>query len=283
MASYLATIDVGQWVFNRRTTASGIRIIDAVDPDVAARANPALARQEDMLAFFETQFGEYPFNAAGAIVDDHPGIFFALETQTRPIYSSIFFDFGPGDLVVAHEIAHQWFGDSVALSRWRDIWLNEGFATYAEWLWMEHEGFADAPAVMFAANYDAMAPDDFFWDLPIGSPGPSRLFDGAVYLRGAMTLQALRDRVGDTAFFDILRAWTARYRGGHGSTAKLIALSEEISGRELSGFFRNWLYSLDRPVVRAPSASAARAAALSTDRVSEWREGLTFRLAHGQR
>lgn len=283
MASYLATIDVGHWDFNTRTTASGIRIIDAVDPDVAAQANPSLAREEEMLAFLATQFGDYPFTTAGAIVDDHPGIFFALETQTRPIYSSIFFESGQGEIVVLHELAHQWFGDSVALTRWKDIWLNEGFATYAEWLWMEHEGMADAPAALFNSIYNGIPPDSPFWDLPIGSPGPDHLFDSQVYVRGAMTLQALRVRVGDAKFFEILRTWAATNAGGHGTTAKFIALAEQISGRELNGFFRNWLYAVNRPTVRAAALSASRQSAPGAEGARQWREGLAFRLAHGQR
>jgi aminopeptidase N len=288
MSSYLATIDVGQWNFNDRVTARGIRIIDAVDPDIAAAANPSLAREEEMLDFLASQFGKYPFKIAGGIVDDHPGIFFALETQTRPIYSSIFFTQAPppgqGDIVVLHELAHQWYGDSVGLSRWRDIWLNEGFATYAEWLWMEHEGMADAPHQMFASFYLSLPPDNPFWDLPIGNPGPDHLFDFQVYERGAMTLQALRERVGDADFFQILRTWASSKAGGHGNTAQFVALAEQISGRELSGFFRNWLYSVDRPIVRPPlTASARSAAAPNAAAAQQWSEGLAFRLAHGQR
>jgi aminopeptidase N len=245
-----------------------------------------------MLAFLETQFGPYPFATAGGIVDDHPGLFFALETQTRPIYASIFFEPVPsdigslGDIVVVHELAHQWFGDSVGLARWRDIWLNEGFATYAEWLWMEHEGMADAPATIFADAY-ALPPESPFWDLPIGSPGPLHLFDQAVYVRGAMTLQALRVRVGDAKFFEILRTWAATNAGGHGTTARFIHLAEQISGRELDGFFRNWLYSVNRPIVRAAVHAAARQPAsppaLDAAGARAWRDGLVFRLAHGQR
>lgn len=286
MASYLATVDIGQWNVNARTTASGIRIIDAVDPDVAALANPSLAREEEMLAFLETQFGKYPFTTAGGIVDDQQGIYFALETQTRPIYSSIFFEPGQGNLgdtVVVHELAHQWFGDSVALARWRDIWLNEGFATYAEWLWMGHEGMANAPATMFANTYAAFPPDSPFWDLPIGSPGPLHLFDQPVYIRGAMTLQALRVRVGDAKFFEILRTWAETNAGGHGTTARFIHLAEQISGRTLGGFFRNWLYSVDRPIVRAAVHATARQPALDAAGAQAWRDGLAFRLAHGQR
>jgi aminopeptidase N len=293
MASYLATVDIGHWDVRDRTT-NGIRIIDAVDPDVTIQAKNSLGRQGKMLAFLESQFGDYPFETAGGIVDDQPGIFFALETQTRPVYSSIFFEPFPGggnqgDTVVVHELAHQWFGDSVALNRWKDVWLNEGFATYAEWLWAEHEGFADAPGTITDVYWHIFGDiDPEFWKLRIGDPGPSHLFEEAVYIRGAMTLQALRKRVGDVKFFDILRTWAATNAGGHGTTSKFIALSEQISGRELSPLFQNWLYSSKRPAAPpytssfpSPSATARRAAP-DTAAATEWRDGLVFRLQHGQ-
>jgi aminopeptidase N len=285
MASYLATIDIGQWSFNDRTTTGGIRIIDAVDPDIAALANPSLAKQEEMLDFFSTHFGDYPFTTAGGIVDDHPDIDFALETQTRPVYSKVFFEPTPGaptgpvpdgDLVVAHELAHQWFGDSIALNRWKEIWLNEGFATYAEWLWMEHEGVANATGLMTQAYYDLFTDlsDLGLWKLRIGDPGKSHLFDFQVYNRGAMTLQALRQRVGDVKFFAILRTWFAENEGGHGTTARFIEVSERVSGRELSALFQNWLYSSKRPAAPPFRASAAATAGAVSATVAQAHSGL---------
>ena len=102
-----------------------------------------------------------------------------------------------------HELAHQWYGDSLAVARWQHIWLNEGFATYAEWLWSEHEGLGTAQEI-FDFFYDGIPADDPFWALPIGDPGPDRLFDFAVYWRGGMALHPLRLAVGDAAFFRIL-------------------------------------------------------------------------------
>ncbi len=283
MASYLATVDIGQWQVNARRTARGLPIIDAVDPDVAAFANPSLARQDEMLSVLESRFGPYPFEAAGAIVDDHPGIFFALENQTRPVYSYIFFILGEGDAVVVHELAHQWFGDSVALARWQDIWLNEGFATYAEWLWLEHEGFVDAPRIVAAETLASTPPDDPFWDLPIGDPGPLHLFDEPVYLRGAMTLQALRETIGDTSFFALLRVWASTNKDRHGTTPQFIDTAERISGRQLDGLFQTWLFSPERPTVPAAAQGVAASRTTGDARTSEWRAGLALRLAHGAR
>jgi len=204
MASYLATIDIGYWDVHRWRTDSGIPVYDAVDSAITGglrqEIDSSLARQGEILDLLSDAFGPYPFSTVGAIVDNQDDLFFALETQTRPVYSKLFWldsEGNPtnGDFVVVHELAHQWFGDDVALARWQDIWLNEGFATYAEWLWEEYEG-RGTPQEVFQASYDAIPADDPFWAVVIGDPGVDLLFDNAVYVRGAMTLQALRKRWG---------------------------------------------------------------------------------------
>jgi hypothetical protein len=120
-------------------------------------------------------FGPYPFSAAGGIVDD-ADLGFALENQKRPIYSRFFFsDSFSGDAVVVHELAHQWFGDDLALVEWQHIWLNECFATYAEWLWSEREGLETTQEAF--DNIAALFPaEDEFWSITIGDPGPDNLF-----------------------------------------------------------------------------------------------------------
>ena len=224
-------------------------------PPIGAQVTSSLSREPEVISFLEEQFGPYPFHEAGGIVDDFSGLGFALENQTRPIYDKAFFTGTPeqGDGVVVHELAHQWFGDDVALKRWSDIWLNEGFATYAEWLWAEHEGYAD-PQAYFDDLYSAPA-DDSFWQLTIGDPGPDDIFDGAVYDRGAMTLQALRLTVGDEAFFQIVQTWAHEKSGGNGTTAQFIALAESISGADLGDFFTAWLFTGEKPA--APDAASA--------------------------
>ncbi|MEJ3405781.1 M1 family aminopeptidase [Rathayibacter sp. YIM 133350] len=214
---------------------------------IGVQAKASLAREPEVISFLSGIFGPYPFRQAGGIVDDFSGLGFALENQTRPIYAKEFFGGSKeqADGVVVHELAHQWYGDDVALKRWSDIWLNEGFATYAEWLWAEHEGYAD-PQAYFDAYYATPADDDL-WTLPIGDPGPDDIFDGAVYDRGGMTLHALRLTVGDDAFFTILRRWAAEHSGGHGTTAGFIALAEQVSGQDLGDFFDDWLFSDTKP------------------------------------
>lgn len=175
-------------------------------PSFGEIARGSLSRQPEIIRFLSETFGDYPFTSAGGIVDDAE-IFFALENQTRPIYSKYFFtNPAEGDLVVVHELAHQWYGDSLAVRRWQHIWLNEGFATYAEWLWSEEDG-RDSAQELFNCWYRDIPAKDPFWDLRIGDPGRDALFDSPVYIRGAMTLHQVRLAVGEADFFTILRRW----------------------------------------------------------------------------
>jgi hypothetical protein len=238
-------------------------------PSAGVIARRSFARHGEILDFLASSFGPYPFTAAGGIVDDAEGLGFALENQTRPIYALDFFtDQVRGTAVVVHELAHQWYGDSLSVRRWRDIWLNEGFASYAEWLWSEHEGQGTAQET-FDAYYSGIPADDPFWELHIGDPGPDRLFDGAVYDRGAMTLHALRMRVGDADFFTILRTWARTHAGGNVSTPQFVRLAERVSGQQLDGFFDAWLFTSGKPA--APTSSRAKAAAppVTADRLLE--------------
>jgi hypothetical protein len=225
-------------------------------------ARDGFARQPEIIKFEASKFGPYPFKESGGIVDAYD-IFFALENQTRPIYSQYFFtDPFSTDSVIVHELAHQWYGDSLAVDRWKEIWLNEGFATYAEWLWFENEGMGTAQE-----NYDfwtqAIPSDDPFWELVIGDPGPDRLFDFQVYVRGAMTLHALRLEVGDRDFFKILKRWATIHRGGNVNTAQFIRLAEKISGEDLDELFEAWLYTGTKPVPDVPPEPEPQARSLS--------------------
>ena len=172
--------------------------------------------------------------------------------------------------MIVHELAHQWYGDSVRVERWQDIWLNEGPATYAEWLWSEREGF-DTVQEIADFFYDVIPEDDPFWQLTIGDPGPEALFDFAVYARGALTLQALRVAVGDADFFRILKAWP-RWRGGRtGTTDQFIALAEHVSGQQLDELFEAWLFTPGKPsdpaIARARLRGADRQAGVGSDAV----------------
>jgi aminopeptidase N len=170
---------------------------------------------------------------------------FALENQTRPTYPFL----GNGRFarnIVVHELAHQWFGDHVAVDRWRDIWLNEGFASWFEWKYDEAHGGRSA-AETLQARYDTYAAGDDFWDLRIGNPGRHSLFDFAVYDRGAMAVQALRQRIGGADFKRVLRTWVAERGEGNGRIGQFERLAERVSGERLDGFFDAWLFTGRKP------------------------------------
>ncbi|BBH66086.1 peptidase [Actinoplanes sp. OR16] len=242
MASYLATVVIGQY---RITTAehNGLPMITAIPASYSATGPEAksLARTGEITDFLATRFGPYPFDANGGVVVDEEKIRYALETQSRPVYGNTFFTNGENPGVVAHELAHQWFGDSVALTRWQDIWLNEGFATYAEWLWSEHSGEATA-AELFETTYNT-----FNWSEIPGDPTPNRLFGSAVYQRGGMTVHALRETIGDAAFDKLVKSWTADHKNGNVTTAQFIEAAEQSSGKNLKSFFDAWLYGVKKP------------------------------------
>jgi aminopeptidase N len=242
MATYLATITTGRFLVSRSRTPDGIPVYLAVDPREARQAQPTLDRLPEVVAFEQSVFGRYPFETVGAIVDSARFLNYSLETQTRPL-----FDRAPSLTVLVHEMAHQWFGDSVSLRRWRDIWLNEGFATYAEWLWSEHDG-GPTPQEIFGRLYATPASDTRLWNPPSGNPGgPAHLFATSVYQRGAMTLQALRGEVGDRVFFRLLRDWARLHRLGSATTRDFVALAERESGRDLRHFFDVWLFQEGKP------------------------------------
>jgi aminopeptidase N len=242
-ASYLTTASVGDYELRYSKTDDGLPIIDAIDdgltPANAATTDASLKLQPDMIAFLEVTFVPYPFNSFGSIVDDD-SVGYALETQTRPVYSRV-----ASESTVVHELAHQWFGNAVSPERWQDIWLNEGWATYVEWLWSEDSG-GDSAQASFDAVMETPA-DDPFWDLAIADPGPLGLFNGAVYDRGAATLHALRVKVGDQAFFEAAQEWLERYDDATGTTEDFEAVYEEVSGQGLDAFFDVWLRTPSKP------------------------------------
>jgi aminopeptidase N len=261
MASYLSMAATGDYTLTTTRTASGLPIINAVDKDLTpaqkARADASLALQPEMVDFFSGIFGRYPFTSFGAVVDDDRDAGYALENQTRPIYSG-----APSEGTVAHELAHQWYGNKVTPKQWKDIWLNEGFATYAEWLWAEHRGTATVQE-RFDEAYSIPADDDF-WQVTIGDPGATGLFDGAVYDRGAMFLQALRLTIGDDAFHTVLRRWAGRSQYRPATTAQLEALAEQVSRRQLDALFDTWIYTPGKPAL--PSSAVAAAAGAGAER-----------------
>ena len=239
MAPYLATATLGRFDLTKGDV-DGVPSYVAVDKQLGGRK--VLAKLPAIVRYYASIYGPYPFDAVGAIVDNAPKVGYALETQTKPVFDSM-----PDELTLAHELAHQWFGDSVTLAQWPDIWLNEGFATWSEWIWTEHLGGRSAHKT-FTKLYAIPASTKSLWAIPPADPGtPVELFGTAPYERGAMTLQALREKVGDPVFFGIMRAWAQDHRWGNVTTPQFIALAEQQSGMDLAAFFQTWLYTPGKP------------------------------------
>ncbi|WP_317446468.1 M1 family metallopeptidase [Streptomyces collinus] len=258
-ATYLATLALGRFDVTTGTSEGGVPVINAYskdlgDNDGAARAS--VERTGEIVDWLSGYFGPYPFASAGGYVPNTT-TGYALETQTRVYYSPKQFANGSNTSVVVHELAHQWYGDDVSLKRWKDIWINEGFARYAQWLWSEHEGEGTTQELADYV-YDSHPAGDAFWTVRPGDPGPDGQFDIAVYDRGALAIQALRNKVGDKAFFAILKGWPRDHAYGNASVADFRRYAERVSGRKLTALFDTWLF---QPV--KPGASAARAASLA--------------------
>jgi aminopeptidase N len=209
--------------------------------DATAEELADFRRQGEVLEFLELVFGPYPFEAAGGVVqyEQAPG---ALECQTLPVYGR-----GCGLDIILHELAHQWFGDSVSLDLWRDLWLNEAFASYAEWLWTEHTEGQEAYDRLVQRTYGELrarktgSPFD---------PGVAQMFSGRVYQRGPFVLHGLRREIGDEAFFSILKGWVETNKNANASTAAFVAYASKGAGRELAPFFDAWLFAEVTPEVK---------------------------------
>jgi aminopeptidase N len=246
MASYLVTINVAEFDMETSESENGVPIRNYYPAGRLEDGSRTFARQGEMIDYFSSLFGPYPFEVYGAVViDTEFGA--ALETQTLSIFSRNVIDADQPEgsqQVIAHELAHQWFGDSVSLADWRDIWLNESFATYSQALWMEHTEGREALDEWIRRVYAAVQANRNSVTPP-GEPSAANLFNGGVYFWGALCLHALRLEVGEDVFFQILQTYHEQYQDGNATTADFIAVAEEVSGKELSAFFDSWLYSED--------------------------------------
>ena len=251
MATYLATATIGNFKLDRSPVA-GLDSVVAIDPRERRASQRALEQTGKMVRLFRSLYGPYPFGQIGAIVDHAPRVGYALETQTRPIY-----DRAPDEAIVAHEIAHQWFGNSVSLRNWHDMWLNEGVATWSEWRWTQERG--GLTTAEYFGRYMREPASSPVWEPPPGAiPGPEKLFAESVYVRGAMTVEALRRRVGNEAFYATLRGWAASRAYGTGTTSEFIALAESTSGQELGELFDRWLFQDGKPAGSERRAAGKR-------------------------
>jgi aminopeptidase len=257
MASYLATVQIGRYVLHD-TSMSTVRQRAAVPQRLLRTFDGDFAHQGRMMTLFQRVFGPYPFARYTVVVTDDD-LEIPLEAQSLSIFGANHVDGRrSAERLVAHELAHQWFGNSLTLARWQDIWLHEGFACYAEWLWSQEAG-SDSTDALARKHHDRLR--GMKQDLVLGDPGPKLMFDDRVYKRGALTLHALRQVLGDEAFFKLLRTWTARHRHGSVTTADFMACAQEFTAQPLEGFFERWLRRPALPAqheVRGPGGRSRR-------------------------
>jgi aminopeptidase N len=257
-ASYLVLIHAAELDIQKETGPGGITLIEAFPPDFSNQEARYFAQVPEMIATFEEYFGPYPFSSLGSTVFADSAFDAALETQGMVGYDRS----AVSERTVAHEVAHQWFGNSVSPARWQDIWLNEGLARYAEVLWFEAAHGRQAANAHLNRQMSSLAtvtrtPNGA--GVLIGDPGPDHLFSEVVYAGGALLLDDLRHRIGDDTFFQLLREWAARYRYGTATTDDFIALAEEVSGEDLDAFFADWLatpWTPQRVAARFPLAAS---------------------------
>ncbi|MEU3032505.1 M1 family metallopeptidase [Streptomyces incarnatus] len=243
MAGYLAHVSVGYFEIHKGRTHDRLPVYVAVDPDESADAGDVPHLVPEIVDWADGLFGPYPFSSTGAVVDHLPELGYALETQTKPYFAG-----APGEALLVHELAHQWFGNSVTPRTWQDMWLSEGMATYAEWLWEEKRGGRSTDEI-FEDFYDGTDDEaEGIWAFPPAAP-PSggRVSDPPVYGRGAMVVHKVRKAVGDDVFFDILRTWTRQHRHGNAGTRQFVTLCENASGKDLTELFDTWLFDRGKP------------------------------------
>lgn len=203
-------------------------------------------RQDQIMTLYERLFGAYPFTEYAVVVVgdalDDP-----VEAQGMSIFGANHLDgHRTNERLAAHELAHQWFGNSLSVENWAQIWLNEGFATYAEWLWSDASGgiSVDGQARLWHDRLLGLRQD-----FQLADPGTARLFDERLYKRGGLTLHALRRYIGDAPFFALLKAWAASHRHGLVTTERFLVAAEEHAGKPLAAFFDAWLWRPELPSI----------------------------------
>lgn len=248
MATYLIQIAVGDYDLIEATGPRGMQIRHAVVRNLSEEQRTLLDQTAAQIEFFETLFGPYPLDTYGLLVADSSPEF-ALETQTLTLMPASWLRGNTDEFsrVAAHELAHQWYGDSITPSSWSDIWLNESFATYAEWLWADHAGIQPLEDSIEEGKQVAEEGRGIYG--PIDDPRPTEIFSINVYYGGGYVLHALRLEIGDEQFFELLRRWAADNAGDNVSTEDFEALAAEITGSDLTDFFETWLRSDSLPAL----------------------------------
>ena len=257
MATELTQLAVGDYTVIKRAAVNGVAVRDVVPTRLVADYRSKLGVEKDHLRWMRAKVGSYPFNLYGSLVVDTT-LGFALETQTLSLYDTPWFTRYPQavwDPVMLHELAHQWFGDSVAPWEWSDVWLNEGHASWYEFNYAEDKGFledeAGAPTLDALMKSVYQAGDQYRQNFgPVARPLSGDVYDvfnPNVYEGGALVLYALRQQIGNRAFDRLERTWVSKYRGKSASTKDFIKLASKVSGKSQTAFLRAWLYGTTTP------------------------------------
>jgi len=236
IATYLTTVGIDKWTFDRSTLPGGVPVVSAYAPGVEEKRQVE-AKLPEVIDFLSSKFGPYPQSAAGGIYINE-SIGFSLETQGRPIYA----DWAELSVVV-HENAHQWWGNSVTVDTWADICLNECFASYAQWLWSEAKEGENLDARF---RTEVARATDQFWGGKLYDMGAGNEFT-SVYDKGPMALHALRRQIGDDAFDRILREWPTEHKDDNASWPEFEKFVTELAGQDLEAFFAAWFHSDTQP------------------------------------
>jgi aminopeptidase N len=240
MASYLASINIDQYTLETAQGPGGLKIRNYIPPGFPDTIRKGIDQIPEMMQYFEGIFGPYPFDEYGVVIADkdivqcHANFGGAYEAQSMSVHCPKWDTME--ESIIAHELAHQWFGDSVSLKNWQDLWLKEGLATYAEWLWNTRD-----QDLIGLNDYVKEQLKSYQPQTKVDQPPAEDLYQWEVYMGGALTAHALRLKVGDEVFFKILRTYLERYQYGNASTDDFIAVAEEVSKQELSPFFASWL------------------------------------------
>ncbi len=235
MSTYLASVATGDFEVTSETTETGLVIRHAVHRDALLATGETLDTTAEMITEFEQQFGPYPFESYGVLVVPEQ-LGFALENQTLSLFGTDVIGSPSAQPILAHELAHHWFGNDISPAAWDDIWLNEGFATWAEWWWTER----------ITGRYVTEIAQTIPMD-PLAGLTASTLFEINVYWRGGLTLEALRRAVGNELFGQILREWSERYGGGVASTEDFLDLVGELGGQDARNIVSQFVFSPDMP------------------------------------
>ncbi|CAM5741329.1 Aminopeptidase N OS=Streptomyces alboniger OX=132473 GN=CP975_05295 PE=3 SV=1 [Streptomyces alboniger] len=257
MATELVQITVGDYVVKDRQGPGGLPLRDVVPTARASALEPALSLTSGQISWIEQRLGAFPFETYGLLPCNSDAAnafdFTGLETQTLTLYKPNFLLQEESKIGshMMHELVHSYFGNSVSPATWADLWLNEGHADFYGLLYRYERGWTDSLGLttMEARMKDTYARGDQWRKTsgPVAAPNATNLFDSQRYLGGVLVLYALRQLIGESVFGSVERAFLERYRNSAATTENYVAVASEVSGQDLSGFLRDWLYGTKTP------------------------------------